>query len=167
LRRIQRETGIRRETISIYLKEAGVELRPPRGRQLPPKPASPSVGVTTDPQLSKPGVERDSDCAPAKPASEGAEVPPDSSPGLAGGTGAHSEPKPSSSPSASVCEPYRETIEAGLSRGRNAKAIWQDLVDGYGFTGGYQSVKRFIRKFRGKQLPEAHVVIETAPGEEL
>jgi transposase len=54
----------------------------------------------------------------------------------------------------------------GLSRCRNAKAIWQDLVDTYGFTGAYQSVKRFIRKFRGKQLPEARVVIETAPGEE-
>ena len=54
----------------------------------------------------------------------------------------------------------------GLSRGRNAKAIWQDLVDSYGFTGAYQSVKRFIRKFRGKQLPEARVVIETAPGED-
>jgi hypothetical protein len=31
LRRIQRETGIRRETISAYLKEAGVDLRLPRG----------------------------------------------------------------------------------------------------------------------------------------
>jgi lambda repressor-like predicted transcriptional regulator len=28
LRRIQRETGIRRETISAYLKETGVQLRP-------------------------------------------------------------------------------------------------------------------------------------------
>ena len=33
-RRIERETGIRRETVSAYLKEAGVELRPPRGRLL-------------------------------------------------------------------------------------------------------------------------------------
>jgi hypothetical protein len=31
-----------------------------------------------------------------------------------------------------------------LSRGRNAKAIWQDLVDIHGFGGGYQSVKRFV-----------------------
>ena len=31
LRRIQRETGIRRETISAYLKEAGGALRLPRG----------------------------------------------------------------------------------------------------------------------------------------
>ena len=28
-------------------------------------------------------------------------------------------------------------------------AIWQDLVDDHGFTGGYQSVKRFVRKLRG------------------
>ena len=26
------------------------------------------------------------------------------------------------------CEPYREQIELGLSRGRNAMAIWQELV---------------------------------------
>jgi len=45
-------------------------------------------------------------------------------------------------------------------------AIWQDLVDGYGFPGGYQSVKRFARKLRGRPTLEARVVIETAPGEE-
>ena len=42
-------------------------------------------------------------------------------------------------------------------------AIWQDLVDTHGFAGGYQSVKRFVRKLRGAP-PEACVVIETAPG---
>ena len=41
----------------------------------------------------------------------------------------------------------------------------QDLVDSYGFSGADQSVKRFIRKFRGKQLPEARAVIEAgSPG---
>jgi hypothetical protein len=45
-------------------------------------------------------------------------------------------------------------------------AIWQDLVDGHGFTGRYASVKRFVRKLRGSSTPEARVVIETAPGEE-
>jgi hypothetical protein len=36
--------------------------------------------------------------------------------------------KPDVSPaSASVCEEYRELIEQGLVRGRNGKAIWQDL----------------------------------------
>src|SRR5277367_4682226 len=34
------------------------------------------------------------------------------------------EPQPHRSPSSSACEPYREVIELGLSRGRNAMAIW-------------------------------------------
>ena len=63
--------------------------------------------------------------------------------------------------SRSACEPHRETIELGLSKGRNAKGIWQDLVDRSGFAGGYQSVKRFIGRLRGKSLPEACAVIET------
>jgi transposase len=45
-------------------------------------------------------------------------------------------------------------------------AIWQDLVDDHGFAGRYASVRRFIVKLRGQQLPEAHPVIVTAPGEE-
>src|SRR5207249_12033837 len=68
--------------------------------------------------------------------------------------------------SASTCEPYREIIELGLSRDRNAMAIWQDLVSDYGFQGGYQSVRRFAYKLRGAQLPQARAVILTAPGEE-
>ena len=39
-------------------------------------------------------------------------------------------------------------IELGLSRGRNAMAIWQDLVDGHSFTAGYQSVKRLVQKLK-------------------
>ena len=99
---------------------------------------------------------------PAKPANEvttdfGAEsadqnvVPPQRRPGR---------------PSASAAQPYRELIESGLARDRNAMAIWQDLVDHHGFTAGYQSVKRFLQKLRGAANPEARVVIETAPGEE-
>jgi transposase len=72
---------------------------------------------------------------------------------------------PGRSPSASVCEQYRELIELGLSHGRNAKAIWQDLVDSHSFTASYQSVQRFIGKLR-RSAPEARAVIETAPGEE-
>ncbi len=69
-------------------------------------------------------------------------------------------------PSPSACEPYREFIETALAKGRNAMAIWQDLVDGHGFCEKYASVKRFVRKLRGSSTPEARVVIETAPGEE-
>ena len=66
----------------------------------------------------------------------------------------------------SGCEPYRELIELGLARGRNARAIWQDLVSQCGFASGYQSVKRFVRRLRGAQAPEAHPVIVTEPGQE-
>ncbi len=42
---------------------------------------------------------------------------------------------PGRAPTASACEPYRELIAEALGRGRNAMAIWQDLVDDHGFTG--------------------------------
>src|SRR5262249_41456876 len=66
----------------------------------------------------------------------------------------------------SACEEYRELIEQGLVRGRNGQAIWQDLVSEHGFTGSYQTVKRFVRKLRGPQPPEPAGIILTAPGEE-
>jgi transposase len=154
LRRIQRETGVRRETISAYLKETGIALRPPRGRRIRAKPASLASEVTPD-------------SAQANPASRSEEVTPDSGGESTGEAPEKTEPRSGRSPSASACEPYVETIEVGLAKGRNAKAIWQDLVDVFGFAGGYQSVKRFIRKLRGQPSPEACVVIETAPGEEL
>ena len=73
---------------------------------------------------------------------------------------------PGRSPTCSACEPYGEAIQAGLSHGRNAMAIWQDLVDTCGFQASYQSVQRFVRKLRPSPSPEARVVIETAAGEE-
>ena len=146
LRRIEKATGVRRETATGYLKAAGIAVRPPGGwGRLPP--TKPANNPTTDPE---------SDSKPAN------EVTTDSKAisGLPGGDIAAS-PGPSS-----ACDPYREAIELGLSRGRNAMAIWQDLVDQHGFAGGYQSVKRFVRKLRGVQTPEACAVILTKAGEE-
>jgi transposase len=76
-----------------------------------------------------------------------------------------SEPRPPKPvPSTSLCEPFREAIELGLTQGRNAIGVWQDLVSESGFNGGYQTVKRFVRKLRGNQLPQPRAVIFTAPG---
>jgi hypothetical protein len=75
-------------------------------------------------------------------------------------------PAPGRAPSASACEPFREVIAEALVRGRNAVAIWQDLVDDHGFQAGYASVKRFVLKLRGSTATEARVVITTGPGEE-
>ncbi len=48
----------------------------------------------------------------------------------------------------SACEPHREWIEAQLRLGRNAMAMYQDLVERFGFTHRYNSVKRFVRRLR-------------------
>ncbi|MGC2334143.1 MAG: IS21 family transposase, partial [Candidatus Acidiferrales bacterium] len=56
--------------------------------------------------------------APAKPANE---VTTDFGQQISSLTGNRDQ-------AASVSEPYRELIEQGLGRGRNAMAIWQDLV---------------------------------------
>ena len=66
---------------------------------------------------------------------------------------------------ASRCESFLDFIELSLAKRRNAKAIWQDLVDDHGFTGRYASVKRFVRKLRGGAT-EPRAVIVTPPGEE-
>ena len=79
---------------------------------------------------------------------------------------AASPPAPERAPTASACEPYREIIVRALALGRNAMAIWQDLVDDHQVPFAYASVKRFVLKLRGSPSPEARVVITTAPGEE-
>ena len=161
LRRIERGTGVRRETAATYLKAAGVPLRPPGGwGRHDPKPA---IEVITDSASEQPRGTPALDTVASKPANE---VNTDFGGELAADYVVADEPKPGRSPSASSCEPYREVIAMGLSRGRNAMAIWQDLVDTSDFAAGYQSVRRFVGKLLGSRVLEACPVIETAPGEE-
>src|ERR1700733_15230761 len=54
LRQIQKAIGVRRETISVYLRAGGIAMRGPRGPYIPAKPASPEDGVITDPAGAKP-----------------------------------------------------------------------------------------------------------------
>ena len=195
LRQIQQVTRIRRETASAYLKAAGVAVRPPSGwGRRAAKPANevitdsgaakPAIPVIPDPlnlnpnpnpnpeNLSTKGKAK----ATSKPANEvitDPEAITDLNPSqrdevgaLSPETGRGQAASPQPSPRASACEPYREAIDLGLSRGRNAQAIWQDLVSEYGFASSYQSVQRFVRKRRGTQTPEARVVIVTASGQE-
>ncbi len=51
-------------------------------------------------------------------------------------------------PTLSACEPHRAFIEAQLRLKRNAMAIFQDLVDQFGYAGAYNSVKRFVVRLR-------------------
>jgi transposase len=139
LRRIEQETGVRRETAGDYLRGAGIALRRPGGwgRHSPSKAA-------IDPITDSGGG--------------------DSKPAIEVITGFLAR-KPGCGP-ASSCESYRELIALELERGRNAMGIWQDLVDSHGFAGGYQSVRRFVCNLRGAATPEARAVIETPAGEE-
>ena len=120
LRQIEEATGVRRETASGHLKAAGLKVR---GRGRPPaRPAKPAISP---------------------------EAPTDSSPATAAGKGtAAAAPvpaqQPGRAPQASACEPCRELIVDALGRGRNAMAIWQDLVDDHGFPASYTSVRRFV-----------------------
>jgi transposase len=157
LRRIEASTGVRRETASDYLKAAGIPVRGRGGRPRvwPPKPATTPVVSTDSP--SKPAIsgEVSTDFSGPKPATR-EEASTDSG----------AIPHPSRERRASACEPYRELIVEALGRGRNAMAIWQDLVDGHGFPARYASVRRFVVALRGRAASDAHVVITTAPGEE-
>jgi len=173
LRKIQEATRVRRETISAYLRGAGVGIWPP-GRWRRESKAKPAIEVITGSDAAKPALagfagplnpnpENLSTRGKAKASSKPAiPVITDFGVGLSGKESENSK----GVCSASSCEPYREIIELGLSRDRNAMAIWQDLVSDYGFQGGYQSVRRFAYKLRGAQLPQARAVILTAPGEE-
>lgn len=140
LRRIEQETGVRRETASAYLRSAGIEVHRPGWR--PPSRAKPAIGVATDPD--------------SKPAIEGVGVATDSSQPFG----------EKSVPSESICEPFREIVEEALKRGRNAMSIWQDLVSDHGFSGAYNTVKRFVGKIRGSKQRQAVGIITTGPGEE-
>ena len=90
LRQIQKAIGVRRETISVYLRAAGIAMRAPRGQYIPAKPASLNEVITDS------GGE----------SATTSEAKPDSQPGR--------------SPSSSACLPYQDVSELGLSRGWNA-----------------------------------------------
>jgi hypothetical protein len=142
LRRIEAETGVRRETAGGYLRSAGIALRTPGGwgRKAPARAAT---SVTTGSASSNPANEVITGFLPEVPLPE------------------QGDKRPSGASEAS-----RELIELELSRGRNAMGIWQDLVNKHGFTSSYQSVQRFVLKLRGEVSAEARVIIETRPGEE-
>ncbi len=65
----------------------------------------------------------------------------------------------------SACEHHRLWIEEQVRLGRNAVAIYQDLVERFAFESKYNSVKRFCRALR-KKNPAQYDRLEFGPGEE-
>jgi hypothetical protein len=67
--------------------------------------------------------------------------------------------------SRSSCSEHAAFIEAGLAKGRNATAIYQDLVEHHAYDGSYDAVKRFARRIRPADL-KISCRFETGPAED-
>src|SRR5215212_7081133 len=179
LRRIEQAMGVRRETASGYLKAAGIQVRAPGWVRT----AKPAIEVTADseptsgldladnrPKVAKPAIEVTADSEPTSGLDLADNRPKVAKPAIqvttdSGGTSPLTT-KPATSVTLSGCEPYRKFIQESLGRGRNATAIWQDLVTEYSFPHSYQSVKRFVNKLHPPELKRARAVIITEPGED-
>ena len=138
-RRIETETGVRRETVSRY-----DHVRLAKAAKVFPGSEAPVPGqnpefVGSDP--AKPAkVTAGWDSKPAK-VFPGSGLPPRSS-----------------------AAPYRDAIVTGLDTGLSVQRIWQDLVEEHGFGHSYEAVKRFVRKLPRSR--RAVGVFHSAPGEE-
>lgn len=106
---------------------------------------------------------REAGLLPAKSRTSG-KVPTDS--GTTAESKSHTEAEvPADPKSRSRCETHRTFIGAEVAKGRNAMAIYQDLVEHHGYEGAYDAVKRFVRKL----APPSQKIscrFETLPGQE-
>jgi len=138
-RRIEAETGVRRETVSRYdrLRRSNAAKVFPgsEGANSPPETGPPDP-ETSNPAKVFPGPEPN-----AAKAFPGAGLPPRSS-------------------AAAYHDAIVEKLEARLSLQR----IWQDLGEEFGYAHSYESVKRYVRTLR--RVRRVAGVIHTAPGEE-
>jgi transposase len=143
-RRIARELGIHRDTVSrhVHLAESRDGESDDRAG---PKPAIVTAG---DGGSDEPGQAEASSGARSAGSSKPAKV-------TAGNPGQRSR-----------CEPFRAVVEDLLESGLSAQRIYQDLVADHGFEGSYSSVKRFVRRLRAvSPLPFRR--LECDPGEEV
>jgi transposase len=65
----------------------------------------------------------------------------------------------------SSCESFAEVIRKKLDKDLSGPRIWRDLKDHHGFTGSYESVKRYIRRLGASTLLPFRR-IEVPPGKE-
>jgi transposase len=182
IRRVARETGRRHETIRRYGQQAGVlPIKAPLPFEsqasaiaVPAESAKLHVGTTDKPQIAAPEVPADLASKPhaaatevptdlaSKPHTAGIEVPTDpaSKPHTATGEvptdvpprNAAQNAAPAVLRSRSTCSEHAAFIEAELAKGRNAAAIYQDLVEHHAYDGSYDAVKRFARRIRPTDL---------------
>ena len=139
-RRIEKETGIRHETVSKY------DPNHPRYRE-----DSKAANVPTD--STKSDIENRPKCPPTENEEnllDSTLSPPESS---------------IKSTRVSNAANYDSVIREKLILGLSAQRIYQDLVCEYDFEHGYDCIKRYVRKLK-KKNPKVFARIHTKPGEE-
>jgi transposase len=138
-RRIEAETGVRRETVSRY----DTTRRSNAAKTFPGSDASPpsefaDLQPGDDPNAAKTFAGSDSNPAKTFPGSA---------------------PRPRFAAAL-----YRTAITEKLTAGLSLQRIWQDLVEEYGYGASYESVKRFVRTLAPTR--RAVGVFHCAPGAE-
>ena len=136
-RRIEAETGIRRETVSRYdAARQGNAAKTFPGSQASPPADSPDISI-------------DDGSDAAKTFAGSAPKPAKTFPG--------SRPR-------FTAALYGQAIAEKLDAGLSLQRIWQDLVGEYGYAASYESVKRFVRTIAPTR--RAVGVFHCAPGAE-
>ncbi len=135
-REISRKTGVDRKTIRKYGRPGGIEADQGESAFSPKSPSGQEVATGARAESGQ--------NPPPRPPAKDSQLPK------------HTR---------SACEPHRQWIEEQVRLGRNGMAIYQDLVERFGFTNRYNSVKRFVRRLRKKD-PKQYDRLEFLPGEE-
>lgn len=78
---------------------------------------------------------------------------------------ASAAPAAGTRPSRSSAREHAAFIEGEVAKGRNAAAIYQDLVGHHGYTGSDDAIKRFARRIPPTE-PKVSCRFETEPGVE-
>ena len=138
-RRIERETGVRRETISSY------------ARQADSNPAKTFPGSVTGDSADSPELDGVEGSNPAKTFAGSGSNPAKTFPG--------SESKPRFAAAA-----YHDAIREKLDVGLTIQRIYQDLVEELSYGYSYESVKRYVRTLEPQR--RAVGVMHSLPGEE-
>jgi len=159
--RIARELGIDRGAVARHLKLMTAERDS--------KPAIPTIGSPLA-ENSKPAI--------STVGSSSVEISNPAVSTTGSSNGENSKPAiptigpplavPAVSPTGrrSLCEGFSERIRVKRQDGLSAQRIYQDLVEENGFSGSYESVKRYVRRLEGNATPPFRRM-EVEPGKEL
>lgn len=144
-RRIEAETGVRRETISRYDAAR-------RANAAKPFPGSETLATASAEAATSVTAANAANVFPGAP-SNAAKV----------FAGSGSDDTARQRPRASAAA-YRTVITEKLDAGLSVQRIWQDLVEEFGYSASYESVKRYVRTLAPRR--RAVGVFHHAPGAE-